>query len=293
MHELERVDDDLVGAAGRVAVTARQGPAAVVTVVRRRRGAVRGAVRRERDRAHARHGDALGVERGAHDVVDRVDGGVDEHVRQLLAGRRRHLRALVEALRLEVEEQVAAALRLRARADVDVDHARALLLGGGSVVGDDERDLRLRVELVQVLGRGEVSPASVGCDVMLVLAVTARQRRVEQAARPVVDVAAAHAALEAELVARRRVGRVEGRLAFAAAAVAAARGVLPPQRRVELGSAHELFEAQPELAAAGVLGAGRDARDRHLRFRERVVDNLPARRAAPVRRRFLDNHTVL
>ena len=148
MHELERADDDLVGAAGRVAVTARQGPAAVVTMVRRRRGAVRGAVRRERDRAHARHGDALGVERGAHDVVDRVDGGADEHVRQLLAGRRRHLRALVEALRLEVEEQVAAALRLRARADVDVDHARALLLGGGSVVGDDERDLRLRVELV-------------------------------------------------------------------------------------------------------------------------------------------------
>ena len=77
-----------------------------------------------------------------HDVVNRVDGSVDEHVRQLLAGRRLHLRALVEALRLEVEGQVAAALRLRARADVDVDHARALLLGGGSVVGDDERDLR-------------------------------------------------------------------------------------------------------------------------------------------------------
>ena len=83
----------------------------------------------------------------AHDVVDRrlVDGGVDEKVRRLLAARRSHTRALVEAHRLDVEGHVAAALRLRTRADADVDHARALLLSGGTVVGDDERDLRLRV----------------------------------------------------------------------------------------------------------------------------------------------------
>ena len=84
------------------------------------------------------------MKRGAHDVVDRVDGGADEHVRQQLAARRRHLRALVKAHRPEVEEQVTAALRLRARADIDVDHARALLLGGGSVVGDNERESQYR-----------------------------------------------------------------------------------------------------------------------------------------------------
>ena len=90
------------------------------------------------------------------------------------------------------------------------------------MVSNDERDLRLRVELVQVLGRVEVGPGAEGCNVMLVFTVTARQRRVKQAARAVVDVRAAHAALEPELVARRRVGRVKGRLAATAAAVATA-----------------------------------------------------------------------
>ena len=161
------------------------------------------------------------------------------------------------------------------------------------MVGDDERDLRLRVKLVQVLGRVEVGSGAESCNVMLVFAVTARQGRVEKAARSVVDVAAAHAAFEVELVARRRVSRVDSRLAFTAAAMAAARRVLPPQLRVKLGTPHELFETQPEPAAAGVLGAGRDARGRHLRFRERVVDNLPARCAVPVCRRLLDHHTVL
>ena len=170
----------------------------------RRRGAVRGAVRRERDRAHARHGNALSVERGAHGVVDRVVGGVDELVGQLLAGRRRHTRAHVKARRLEVEQQVATALRLRARADVDVDHASALLLGGVAVVRDDERDLRLRVKLVQVLGRVEVGSGAESCNVMLVFAVTARQGRVEEAARLVARVAPADAALEVELVTSNR-----------------------------------------------------------------------------------------
>ena len=113
-------------------------------------------------------------------------------------------------------------LRLRARANVDVDHARALLLGGGSMASDDERDLGLRVKLVQVLGRGDITPPPVRRNAVLVLTIAGRHRRVEEATRPVGDGIAAHAALEAERVARRRVSRVEGRFALAAAAVAAA-----------------------------------------------------------------------
>ena len=80
----------------------------------------------------------------------------------------------------------------------------------------------MRVELVQVLGRGDVTPSSVRRNAVLVLSVTTRQRGVEEAARPIGDGVAAHAALETERVARRRVSCVVGCLALAAAAVAAA-----------------------------------------------------------------------
>ena len=86
---------------------------------------------------------------------------------------------IVERLGLDVDEHGASALRLRSSAHhVNVDHSRPLLLGREGVVGDDERDLRLRVEVVQVLGRG-VGPWAIRCDVVcvvLMLSITACHR---------------------------------------------------------------------------------------------------------------------
>ena len=106
-----------------------------------------------------------------------------------------------------------------------------------------QRDLRMRIEVVQMLSR-RVRTSSVGRNVMFVFTIATGERGVEETTTTVSAAGVIDAALEAsDRGACRAIRRMVRRFPLTAAAMASARSELTSKRRIETGTSDEFLES--------------------------------------------------